>query len=144
MSALALFDWMAQHQETLTWLGGGVATGAGGLCVAVRYLLDRKDKSDPSDGKSKQSSKPAYNASTGVGSAAGRDLRIGGDLTIQQSRIPKSAIGLAALGLLLLGYAAFNSGSRVEVSAPSGVAAQSITGSPININPQSPLKGTPQ
>jgi hypothetical protein len=155
MSALTLFDWMAQHQETLTWLGGGVATGAGGLWVAVRYLLDRGDKR--SEGRSERDKKSASSTvSAGVGAAAGRNQRIG-NFTIHQNRIPKSAIGLAALGLLLLGYAAFNSGNRIavqnggnvnnsrtEVNAPNGVAAQSITDSPITISPQTPSKGIPR
>ena len=137
MSALALFDWVAQHAGDADLAGGGLATGAGGLWVAVRYLLDRSEKNEASKGKSKRQSQPAgHTASAGVGGAAGRDLRIGGDLTIQQNRIPKSAIGLAALGLLLLGYAAFNSGNRIAVQNGSYVGGN-VSGSQINVSPSS-------
>src|SRR5262245_46305851 len=39
---MTLIDWIAQHQETLSWIGGGVATAAGGAWVVVRYMMKRK------------------------------------------------------------------------------------------------------
>ncbi len=106
MDSSTLLDWMAQHRQTLAWLAGGLATAAGGLWAVVRYFLDRS--------ASKTAGKPAGPAvSATSGLAAGRDLRVGRDATIHQDRIPKGAIALAALGLLLLGYALVNSGTHI-------------------------------
>jgi hypothetical protein len=85
--------------------------------VAVKYLLDRGQDRAPSRKRSaerKSAAGPTVSADTGI--AAGRDLRIGGNVTVQQNRIPKAAVALVALGLLVLGYAILNSGNRVSVN----------------------------
>jgi hypothetical protein len=106
MDSSALLDWMAQHRETFAWLAGSVATAAGGLWVVVRYFLDRS-ASRPAPGKP---AGPAVSATGGL--AAGRDLLFG-YATINRDRIPKGSIALAALGLLLLGYALVTGGNRI-------------------------------
>ncbi len=133
MDGSALLDGMAQHRQTLAWLAGGVATAAGGLWVVVRYFLDRS--------ASKTTGKPAGPAVSATGGlAAGRDLRVGRDATINQNRIPKGAIGLAALGLLLLGYALVTSGSRITAQN-SNVNTGTMTDSRMEVNPPGPAGG---
>ncbi len=142
MDASALLAWMAQHRETLAWLAGGVATAAGGLWVVVRYLLDRSASRPAPDSAAKAPGKPAgpaVSATTG-GLAAGRDLQAGRDITFNQDRIPKGAIGLAALGLLLLGYALFNSGDRITAQN-SNVNTGTMSNSRMEVNPSGPASG---
>jgi hypothetical protein len=145
VDASVLIDWITRHQATLSWLGGGVATAAGGAWAVARHLLDRPDRE--ADKPAKPAAKSfGHHVSTGTGIAAARDLRIAGGVTIQHGGVPAAAIVLAGLGLLLLGYAAFGSragvgnhdGPQTTISAPGGVAAQAITGSPITIGAQPP------
>ena len=146
-----MIEWLEQHREILSWLAGGVATAAGGIWVVVRYLLDRTSRSPlsspelgsperwqpthaaaPSEGSGPGS---GTTVSTGAGIAAAGNVRVGGNVTIQQHKsLPKGALVLAALGLLLLGYTAFNSGSRVSVNNGSAVGG-SVTNSTITVTP---------
>ncbi len=141
MDSSTLFDWMAQHRQTLAWLAGGMATAAGGLWAVVRYFLDRKASRPAPDSAAKAPGKPAGPAVSATGGlAAGRDLRVGRDVTLNQDRIPKGAIGLAALGLLLLGYAIFNSGSHI--TAQNGnVNTGTMSNSRMEVNPSGPAGG---
>jgi hypothetical protein len=130
-----LFDWIDQHREILTWLGGGVATAAGGAWVVVRYLLDRsRDKSTSNKRSDTRGRASGTAVSTGIGIAAAGGMQVGGNVTIQHNRIPKAAIMLAALGLLLLGYAAFSSGSHIEIKNGSYVGGN-VSNSKISVNP---------
>lgn len=141
-----MIEWLEQHREILSWLAGGVATAAGGIWVVVRYLLDRTNRSSlgsperwqpahasaPSEGSGQGS---GTTVSTGAGIAAAGNVRVGGNVIVQQHRpLPKGALVLAALGLLLLGYTAFNSGSRVSVNNGSAVGG-SVTNSTITVTP---------
>ena len=101
MDFLSLLEEIGAHKDTLALLGGGVMAVASGLWGVVHYFLDRNDKKD--------------SASAAVGIAGAGDIQIGGNVVIRASGLPKSAIGLAVLGLLLLGYAAFHSGNVVNV-----------------------------
>jgi hypothetical protein len=132
------FDWIVQHRETLTWLGGGVATAAGGVWVAMRYLLDRKYDKSASD-KRFDSQKPTAGptVSTGTGFSTAGNMQVGGNVSIQHNRIPKAAIALAALGLLLLGYALFNSGSHIDVRNGSYIG-RDVSNSRIDVGPSKP------
>jgi ammonia channel protein AmtB len=133
MDSSALLDWVTQHRQTLAWLAGGVATATGALWVVVRYFLDRS--------ASKTTSKPAAPSVSATGGlAAGRDLQVGRDVTLNQDRIPRGAIGLAALGLLLLGYAIFNSGSHITAQN-SNVNTGTQTNSHQEVNPSGPAGG---
>jgi hypothetical protein len=112
-----LFDFLAKNQQTLTWLGGGVATAVGGAWVAVKYFFDRDAKEDAADApsaKGKPASGPHVAASFGL--AAARDQHIGGNVSIKQNQLPKAGIVLAVIGLLLLGVAVLNAGHNVTVS----------------------------
>ena len=141
-----MIEWIEHHREILGWLAGGVATAAGGAWVVVRYLLDRsRDRSMPGPSERWQ---PAHTAppseapgqasgttvSTGSGIAAAGGMQIGGNVTVQNNRIPRGALVLAALGLLLLGYTAFSGGSHINVRNGSAVGGN-VTNSTISVTP---------
>jgi hypothetical protein len=130
-------DWLAQHQDTLTWLGGGVATAAGGVWVAVRYLLDRDRKKSSLDKKPAFPKSAGPTISTGTGISTAGHMQVGGNVSIEHNSVPKAAIALAVLGLLLLGYAFYNSGSRINVSNGSFIGGNA-TNSPVTIGPSKP------
>lgn len=71
---------------------------------------------------------------TGTGISAAGGVQVGGNVTIQHTRIPRGAIVLAVLGLLLLGYTALNSGSRINVRDGSAVGGN-VTNSTITVTP---------
>jgi len=141
-----MIEWIEQHREILGWLAGGVATAAGGAWVVVRYLLERNphgpssgspDRWQPAhaltpSGAPEQASGTAV--STGTGIAAAGSVQVGGNVSIQHNRIPRGAIVLAVLGLLLLGYTALNSGSRITVRDGSAVGGN-VTNSTITVTP---------
>ncbi len=145
-----MIEWIEQHREILGWLAGGVATAAGGVWVVVRYMLERTNRSPlgsperwqpahasaPSDGPSEGIAQGSgTTVSTGAGIAAAGNVRVGGNVIVQQHRpLPKGALVLAGLGLLLLGYAAFNSGSRVSVNNGAAVGGN-VTNSTITVTP---------
>ena len=140
-----MIEWIEQHREILGWLAGGVATAAGGAWVVVRYLLDRsRDGSVPSPSGGWQSAhavpqseapgQAETTVSTGSGIAAAGGLQIGGNVSIEHNRIPRGALVLAVLGLLSLGYTAFNSGSHINVRNGSSVGG-SVTNSTITVSP---------
>jgi hypothetical protein len=131
-----MLEWIEQHQAILTWLGGGVATVAGGAWVVVRYTLDRKSASAvQTDGRAiPRSRTTATRVSTDTGIAAVGDVQVGGDVIIQHGRLPRAAIALGVLGLLLLAYAAFNSGSRIEVRNGAYVGGN-VSDSKISVTP---------
>jgi hypothetical protein len=141
-----MIEWIEQHREILGWLAGGMATAAGGAWVVVRYLLDRSrdrslpgppDKWQPAHAVPRsEAPEPASGTtvSTGTGIAAAGGMQIGGNVSIEHNRIPRGALVLAALGLLLLGYTAFNSGSHITVRNGSAVGG-SVTNSTISVTP---------
>jgi hypothetical protein len=140
-----MIEWLEQHREILGWLAGGVATAAGGIWVVVRYLLDRTNRSPlgsperwqpahaatPSEGTGQGS---GTTVSTGTGIGAAGNVRVGGNVIVQHRSLPKGALVLAVLGLVLLGYTAFNSGSRVSVNNGSAVGGN-VTNSTITVTP---------
>jgi hypothetical protein len=134
MDVSALLDGIAQHQTTLTWIAGGVATAAGGLWVVIRYVLDRS-KADSPSAASRKPVAPTVSAVGGV--AAGRDMPVGRDVNVHHNRIPKAAFGLAALGLLLLGYALLNSGSHISAQN-SAVNTGTMSNSRQEVSPSGP------
>jgi hypothetical protein len=133
-----LFDVLVKNQQTLTWLGGGLATAVGGAWVAVKYFLDRGAKKEPSgepSTKGKPGSVVSVSATSGL--AAGRDLHVGGDLSIRQERLPKAGIVLAVIGLLLLGVAVMNAGHNVTVGNGSYVGGN-VTNSHVSVTTTQP------
>jgi hypothetical protein len=61
-------------------------------------------------------------------------MQIGGNVSVLHNQMPKAALAIAAFGLLLLAYAAFNSGNRIEVKNGSYVGGN-VTGSKIDVTP---------
>ena len=142
-----LFDWLAQHQQILTWLGGGLATVAGGAWIVVRYFLERSSNRSSSGRSDAWRTAPAAPSqvdapeqtsgtivSAGTGIATGGPMQVRGDVIIQQGRIPRAAIVLAVFGLLLLAFAAFNSGSHIDVRNGSYVGGN-VSNSTISVTP---------
>jgi hypothetical protein len=88
-----------------TWLAvfGAVATIVGGAWTAFVYFDKKKQTSE------KPRSTTEINAPGGIASA--RDTVIHGNVTFRE--LPKGAMGLAALGLLVLALALLNMGDRV-------------------------------
>jgi len=125
----SILDWLAEHRSILTWLAGGIATIAGGAWVVVRTLLDRRARAASAAPRPGGAS-----AATTGGLAAGRDLHVGGSVTIQNTRLPRGALALAALGLVLLGVALFTGGDRIE-ARDSAVIGGSVTNSTIIVGP---------
>jgi len=140
-----VIEWLEQHREILSWLAGGLATAAGGGWVVVRYLLDRHDSrsalGSPERWQPSHAAAPSEGSgpglatavSTEAGIAAAGNVRVEGNVTIQHYRVPKGALVLAAIGLLLLSYMALNSGS---VTVKNGsVVGGSVTNSTISVTP---------
>jgi hypothetical protein len=119
-----LFDFLAKNQQTLTWLGGGVATAAGGAWIVIQYFLKR-------DANEKTSDKPSAGEKSGLGTHIGRDLHIGDNVSIQQSQVSKAGLVLAVIGLLLLGVAVMNAGHNVTVSNGSNYVGGAVTNSQV-------------
>src|SRR5262249_47468239 len=140
-----MIEWVEQHREILSWLAGGVATAAGGAWAVVRYVLERNrggatsgpaDRGQPAPeplptNDTEHASGTTVSTGTGI-SATGGVVQVGGNVTIQHNRIPRGAIVLAALGLLLLGYAALNNGSHITVRNGSAVGGN-VTNSTISV-----------
>jgi tetratricopeptide (TPR) repeat protein len=87
MSLSALFDWASSHRDTLTWLGGGVVTAAGGAWTVFRFVLDRRDSKRARDSAPPQVTEPPASASSGpTRITASGNVQISGDthVTVQQ------------------------------------------------------------
>ncbi|MGF1476775.1 MAG: hypothetical protein ACFB6S_14550 [Geminicoccaceae bacterium] len=100
------------NRDTLAFLGGGLAVVVGGLWTAFAYFHKRKPPAQE---------KPSVSADRG-GIAAGGDQTFRGSVTINNhNKLPPAAVGLAVLGLLILGFAIWNAGDRITVSNGSYV-----------------------
>lgn len=113
-----------QNQQTLSWLGGGLAVVCGGLWAVLRFMLDRNRRGGaPASGASPAS--PSVLADGG-GIAAGRDVRID-----RRSGIPPGQFVLIALALAgALVFAVSQAGNKVSVSNGVGVGGD-VEGSSI-------------
>ena len=109
-----------QNQQTLSWLGGGLAVVCGGLWAVLRFLLDRKRR-----GPAQASDAPSVLADRG-GIAAGRDVRID-----RRSGLPPGQLVLIVLALVgALIFAVSQAGNKVTVSNGIGVGGD-VEGSDI-------------
>jgi hypothetical protein len=126
-----LFDFLAKNQQTLTWLGGGVATAAGGAWIVIQYFLNRDGNEDPDNPSAEEKSGSGTHVKAASGLAAGRDLGVGDNVSIQQSQVSKAGLVLAVIGLLLLGVAVMNAGHNVTVSNGSNYVGGSVTNSQV-------------
>jgi hypothetical protein len=110
----ALWEFLASpaNREVLAWIGGGVAVAASGVWVIVKHFAGG----------------PVAKAATAPQPrmTAGRDIRIG------DVALPRLALGLAALGMLLFAIALlFSPGDTVTNSV---TADGDIRDSTINLN----------
>lgn len=108
-----IFD--SDNQETIEWLGGGLLVIVAGLWTAFTYFRGNK-KPAPKE----PSKPPTFTETRSVradsGSfATGGDLDVKGPVTVHQTQLPKGALVVAVLGLLILGFAIWNSGDRMTV-----------------------------
>ncbi|WP_156882917.1 hypothetical protein [Rhodovulum sp. P5] len=102
------------NQKTLAWVGGGVCVVVSGLWGA--YLKLRKKPAAP-----KPQSAPTPPVQAKDGFAAGRDMTIGGNVTMSTTEIPKGVYALGALGLALLAFAIlFAGGDEMTNSVKAG------------------------
>jgi hypothetical protein len=140
-----LFDFLAKNQQTLTWLGGGVATAAGGAWVAVKYFLDRDTKKDGAakESSATRKSEARTHAAASFGLAAGGNQHVGGNVSVKQNQLPKAGIVLAVIGLLLLGVAIMNAGHNVTVSSGNYVGG-GVTNSQMSVTTTTPSDQKPK
>jgi hypothetical protein len=83
------------NQATLAWLGGGLVTAVGAFWTAFVYLRAKPKGEGPSAAGTN------VRAERG-GLAAGRDVHVGGDLTVADRRWSPAALAVLALGAALL------------------------------------------
>jgi hypothetical protein len=99
-----------ENRETLGWIGGGLCVLASGLWAMVKYL-----RASPPPTAPEPSSRPR--ATGGDGIVAGGNVSVGGDVHIGHVALPRLAVALAALGMILLAAAAiFGRGDTTEES----------------------------
>ena len=106
------------NQKTLAWLGGGVATVVGGLWTALTFWAQRKP---PAASSTPTAAPSPRTATAGAGVAAAGNVHVGGDVRIEQGRLPRAALLLLALGLVVLFYAVLTSRGDVSVTGGSYV-----------------------
>lgn len=116
------------NQKTLAWLGGGVAVVVGALWTALTFVAQRKPSTSTSAPPS------ARAATTGTGIAAAGNVHVGGDMRIEQGRLPRAALLLLALGLVVVLYAVLSSRGDVTVTNGSYVGGN-VEKSRIEVQP---------
>jgi hypothetical protein len=122
-----LWDFLAsaENRAILAWIGGGLAVTASGLWVVVKHVTARPaaPKPAPPTGGSQVTA-------TDGGIAAGRDVRIG------DVALPRLAIALAALGMVLLALAALFGGGDTTIG--SVTTGGDVEGSTITVTTPPP------
>ena len=110
-----------ETQQTLSWLGGGLAVVCGGLWAVLKFYLGRRG------GGSGAGSAPTGSVSASRGGmAAGRDLHID-----RRQGVPASHLVLIVLALVgAVLFAVSQAGNRVSVSNGVGVGGN-VEGSSI-------------
>lgn len=74
--------------------------------------------------------KPTQSAQAGDGIAATGNVRVDGNVSITKSQIPMAAYGIAALGLLLIGYAFLFAGNTTVcngINTEGDISGSSVT-----------------
>lgn len=115
MSNLWLFLSDPNNQKTLAWLGGGVSAVAAALWVAITFFAQRKS-AEPS-----VETPSTRGATAEAGIIPGSTVRIGRDVRIEQGKLPRGALVLVALGLVVLLYAVLTSRGDISVTGGSYV-----------------------
>jgi hypothetical protein len=118
MSDLWLFLSDPDNQKTLAWLGGGVAAVVGALWTAFTFLAQREPPPAP---PSREASPSPRAATAGAGIAAAGNVHVGGDMRIEHGKLPRGALLLLAIGLVVLLYAVLTSRGDVSVTGGSYV-----------------------
>ena len=113
-----------QNQQTLSWIGGGLAVVCGGLWAVFRFALDR-GRGGGSSRSAAEPASPEVLADRG-GIAAGRDVRI--DRRAGMPPVQVVLIVLALAGALV--FAVSQAGNKVTVSNGVGVGGN-VEGSSI-------------
>ncbi|MCW2305378.1 hypothetical protein M2324_003800 [Rhodovulum sulfidophilum] len=130
-----LLDQLSQDetQRTLTWLGGGLVVGAGGLWTVVKYFWSEKSSGEgktkrPPDGEGRE----VLAGNSGL--AAGGNVHFGNNVTVRKGigRDGVWAICLGGLGCLLLAGAF--AGNNIQTDNGSLATGGDISGSTITIN----------
>lgn len=110
-----------ETQQTLSWLGGGLAVICGALWAVLKFYLGRRGGGAAAGGKTAG----AVSASRG-GIAAGRDVHID-----RRQGLPASHLVLIVLALVgVVLFAVSQAGTRVSVSNGVGVGGN-VEGSSI-------------
>ena len=116
----------SENQDTLAWIGGGLATAVSALWIAVKHFGGQQK---PANGASPKG------PSAVQGIAASGDVRVDGNINIAgPAPTPNWVYGLGILGLLLLGFAIFSSGDTMTVTNGSSYVGGSVKDSEIHIN----------
>ncbi len=117
----------ATNRDTLAWIGGGVATVASAIWIAVKHFADNKSQEKPPRNAG------ATSAAAGQGLASSGDMLVEGGVHIASHSGPsKWAYALGALGLVILGYAAvFSQGDTCVVNAAK--VGGNVSGSKITV-----------
>lgn len=122
------------NQETLAWLGGGLAVAVGACWTAFTYFEARK--TPPANVAKLAVSARAATVRNGI--AATGNLSVGGDLRIEQFRLPRGAILLAVLGLCVVLYGVLN--ARGSVSVNGSYVGGNVENSRIEVTPAAPAE----
>lgn len=113
-----------QNQQTLSWLGGGLAVVCGGLWAVLRFVLDRGRRGGTSASGASPTS-PSVLADRG-GISAGRDVHID-----RRRGLPPGQLVLIVLALVgALVFAVSQAGNKVTVTNGIGVGGD-VEGSSI-------------
>lgn len=114
-----------QNQQTLSWLGGGLAVVCGGLWAVFRFVLERRGRGGAAS-PSAASETPALRADRG-GLAAGRDINVD-----RRRGVPPVQLLLIVLALAgALVFAVGQAGNEVSVTNGVGVGGD-VEGSTID------------
>ena len=122
---MGIWDFISDsaNQKTLAWVGGGLLVVTSGLWAAFLQLRKPAPASPPP--------KPTQSAQTGDGIAATGNVRVDGNVSIRKTQIPMAAYGVAAMGLLLIGYAILFAGNTTACGG--FIAGGDISGSTVTV-----------
>ena len=128
---MGIWDFISDsaNQKTLAWAGGGLLVVTSGLWAAFLQLRKPRPASPPP--------KPTQLAQAGDGIAATGNVRIDGGVSINKTEMPKALYGLAALGLVMIGFAIFFAGGTTVcngVNAVGDISGSTVTVTSTNTN----------
>ena len=128
---MGIWDFISDsaNQKTLAWAGGGLLVVTSGLWAAFLQLRKPSPASPPP--------KPTQSAQAGDGIAATGNVRIDGGVSINKTEMPKALYGLAALGLVMIGFAIFFAGGTTVcdgVNAGGDISGSDVVVTSTNTN----------